>query len=329
MNLSAALAGVLAGPAGLVASSYIIEAMRSVPKRPERLSWAPELPIHYADIGGVKVRYIKTGTGPNLVLLHTLRTHLDIFRGVIPQLARHFTVYAYDYPGHGWSDIPQADYAPEDFYKWTAAFLDALDIRQATVVGVSIGATIALVLAARDNAHVAKVIAVNPYDYGPAVGGVRKSSLTARLVLSFAEVPILGATFMRLRNRLVSDRILQGGLTSSTSLPDAFANEFYEIGNRTGHYRSFLNLLAHERLWPLARKEYPNIQVPVLLIYGDEDWAPQTAREETRSLIPNVAVETVGRGNHFLPLDHADALERLIVGFTSDRAGGSPADIGG
>ena len=291
--------------------------MRSAPKRPERLSWAPELPIHYADIGGVKIRYIKTGTGPNLVLLHTLRTQLDIFQGVIPQLARHFTVYAYDYPGHGWSDIPAADYAPEDFYKWTAAFLDTLDIKQATVVGVSIGATIALVLAARDNPRVTRVIAVNPYDYGPAAGGVRKSSLTARLVLSFAEVPILGATFMRLRNRLVSDRILKGGLTSPEALPDAFANEFYEIGNRTGHYHGFLNLLAHERLWPLARKEYLNIPVPVLLVYGDEDWAPRTERERTRSLIPNVAFETVRRGNHFLPLDRADVLEHLIVGFAA------------
>ena len=317
MNLSTALAGVLAGPMGLVALSYMVEAMRSAPKQPERLTWAPEVPIHYADIGGVKVRYIKTGTGPNLVLLHTLRTQLDIFQGVIPQLTRHFTVYAYDYPGHGWSDIPEADYTPEDFYKWTAAFLDRLDIKEAAVVGVSIGATIALVLAGRNNPRVTRVIAVNPYDYGPAAGGVRKSSLTARLVLSFAEVPILGPTIMRLRNRLVSDRILKGGLTSPEALPDSFANEFYEIGNRTGHYRGFLNLLAHERLWPLARKEYPNIRVPVLLIYGDEDWAPRTAREETRSLIPNVAVETVRRGNHFLPIDRADALEHQIVGFAA------------
>lgn len=317
MSLSTALAGVLAGLAGPVALSYIVEATRTAPKRPGRLSWAPEVPIHYADIGGTRVRYIKTGSGPNLVLLHTLRTHLDLFQGVIPQLARHFTVYAYDYPGHGWSDIPEADYAPEDFYQWTAAFLDTLDIKQATVVGVSIGATIALVLAARNNPRIVKVIAVNPYDYGPVAGGVRKSSLTARLVLSFAEVPILGATFMRLRNRLVSDRIIKGGLTSPEALSNAFASEFYDIGNRAGHYRSFLNLLAHERLWPLARKEYPGIRVPVLLVYGDEDWAPLRERERTRSLIPNVAVETVPRGNHFLPLDRADALEPLILGFAA------------
>ena len=54
----------------------------------------------------------------------TLRTQLDIFQKMIPELAGHFTVYACDYPGHGWSDIPRADYAPEDFYRWTSAFLD-------------------------------------------------------------------------------------------------------------------------------------------------------------------------------------------------------------
>jgi pimeloyl-ACP methyl ester carboxylesterase len=95
------------------------------PKRFEKLAWAPGIPIQYVDIG-VKVRYINTGTGANLVLLHTLRTQLDVFEKIIPELASRFTVYAYDYPGHGWSDIPKAAYAPDDFYKWTAAFLEKL-----------------------------------------------------------------------------------------------------------------------------------------------------------------------------------------------------------
>ena len=84
---------------------------------------------------------MKTGRGPNLVLLHTLRTQLDIFRKITPKLAEQFTVYACDYPGHGWSDIPRADYAPENFYQWTAEFLEAVDIDEACVVGVSVSST--------------------------------------------------------------------------------------------------------------------------------------------------------------------------------------------
>jgi hypothetical protein len=46
----------------------------------------------------IVIRHIKTGRGPNLVLLHTLRTQLDIFEKLMPLLAERFTVYALDYP---------------------------------------------------------------------------------------------------------------------------------------------------------------------------------------------------------------------------------------
>jgi pimeloyl-ACP methyl ester carboxylesterase len=102
-------------------------------------------------------------------------------------------------------------------------------------------------------------------------------------------VPILGATIMRLRNRYLSDRIFEGRLASPEALPKELAEEFYEVGARRGHYRGFLNLLAHERLWSNDRDEYASIKVPLLLVYGEQDWAPPVDRERTRSLIPNVA----------------------------------------
>jgi len=287
---------------------------RSLAARPEaarNIALGPRIPIDYVDLGGIRVRCIKAGVGPNLVLLHTLRTQLDMFEKIIPELEEHFTVHAFDYPGHGWSDIPKAAYAPEDFYQWTVAYLDKLDIARAAVVGVSIGGTLSLMLAARQNPRVTRIIAVNPYDYWPA-GGIRKSSLAARLVFTPSEVPVLGATIMRLRNRYVSDRIFEGGLASPK------AEELYKVGARPGHYRGFLSLLAHERLWPKARNEYASIKVPVLLVYGEHDWAPLVERERTRLLIPSVATEIVGNGSHFLSLDRPRELQNLIVGFARD-----------
>lgn len=314
MRLLRTLIGALGSLGALVGISYIVEALRSSPARPEKLAFAPEIPVHYADVAGLKVRFIKTGVGPNLVLLHTLRTQIEIYEKIVRDLASQFTVYAFDFPGHGWSDIPKAAYAPEEFFAWTEAFLDVLDIRDAIVVGTSIGATIALVLAARHNPRIAKVVAVNPYDYAPA-GGVRKSSLAARLTLALSDVPVLGATMMRLRNRFISDRIFEGGLATRDALPEALAKELYEVGARRGSYQGFLSLLAHERLWVDARNEYPNIGVPVLLVYGDQDWAPRSERERTRSLIPHVVTETVGGAGHFFSLDRPQDLERLVVRF--------------
>jgi pimeloyl-ACP methyl ester carboxylesterase len=296
--------------------SYVVEALRRRPTAPPRALWGPGVCVNYANIGGIQVRYLKTGRGPNLMLLHTLRTQLDIFQKIIPELAEQFTVYACDYPGHGWSDIPHAQYAPDDFYQWIEGFLETVDIGDACVVGLSIGGTIALVLAARQNPRVTRVIAINPYDYPPA-GGIRSSSLMARLILGPAGVPILGATLMRLRNRFVSDMIMRGGVASAGALSPQLRAELYEVGERRGHYQAFLNLLAHEQRWSEARKNYPQIRVPTLLIYGEQDWAPVAQRERTGTLIPDVVVKTVADGSHFLSLDRPAELTDLIVGFVA------------
>ncbi len=109
MSSIAILAGSLAAP---VLVSYLVERARSAPSAPGQLPWAP-------------------GEGPTLVLLHTLRTQLDMFQRVIPELARRFRVYALDYPGHGYSDIPKADYSAEYFISAVARFLDASHLRRA------------------------------------------------------------------------------------------------------------------------------------------------------------------------------------------------------
>jgi pimeloyl-ACP methyl ester carboxylesterase len=140
------LAGV-ASPVFLAVISMFVEALRRPPKPPEKLAWAPGIPIRYVSVGGVKLRYIKAGAGPNLVLLHTLRTQLDIFQKVIPELSREFTVYAPAYPGHGYSDIPKAEYDANFFVRVVEGFLDALNLHDVTLCGVSIGGSICLILA--------------------------------------------------------------------------------------------------------------------------------------------------------------------------------------
>ncbi len=146
METALVLGGLAAGP---LLASYAVEALRSPPSPPGTLAWAPDIPLRYLDLDGTRVRYIVAGEGPPIVLLHTLRTQLDLFQRVLHPLARHHRVYALDYPGHGWSDIPAGPYSPELFVTAAGRFLDRLGIRRATVVGESIGGSIALLLAAR------------------------------------------------------------------------------------------------------------------------------------------------------------------------------------
>jgi len=298
---------------GLWLVSFVVEAFRPKPKPPAKLRWAPEIPIGTVEVGGHKLRYIKTGKGPTLLLLHTLRTQLDLFEKIVPELSKHFTVYAFDYPGHGYSDIPQGRYDADFFIKSVEGFLDKLDLRDVTLAGVSIGGALALLLAARRNARVARVIAINPYDYKGH--GVARGSLAGGLVTYTSLVPFIGETITRLRNFIVVRAVIRGGVADANSIPPPLMEEMYLVGNRPGHYRAFIRLLRNEGSWQEATKEYGRIEVPVLLVWGDQDWATPEERAHDGKLIPGVDVKTVKRAGHFLPLDRPRELVKLIVDF--------------
>jgi hypothetical protein len=100
------LLSIAAGAAGLIILSFAIEALRSRPAPPRQLVWTPDIKIQYLQTNAGRIRYVKTGEGPTLVLLHTLRTQLDLFEKVVPDLAKDFTVYALDFPRRGYTDYP-------------------------------------------------------------------------------------------------------------------------------------------------------------------------------------------------------------------------------
>jgi pimeloyl-ACP methyl ester carboxylesterase len=296
--------------------SFMVEALRPVPKTPAKLRWAPKIPIDTIEVGGNKLRFIKSGKGPPLVLLHTLRTQLDLFEKVVPELSKHFTVYALDYPGHGYSDIPSARYDAAFFSEAVEGFLEKLDLRDVTLAGVSIGGSIALIIAARHNPRVARAIAINPYDYAKG-RGMARSSLFGWLVTYASLFPVIGETVMRLRNSLIMGAVLRGGVADPTSIPPVLMKEMYLVGNRPGHYRAFLSLLRNAESWERATKDYGRIEIPVLLIWGDRDWARLSEREHDGKLIPGVQSKSLKRGGHFLPLDRPQELRDLIVGFAA------------
>jgi pimeloyl-ACP methyl ester carboxylesterase len=91
----------------------------------------------------------------------------------------------------------------------------------------------------------------------------------------------------------------------------------YDVGNRPGHYRAFLSLLRNGASWEAATSLYSNINVPVHLIWGAEDWATPDEREHDRRLIPGAEMVTVENGGHFLPLDQPEAVIEQIRSFDS------------
>jgi len=294
--------------------SFVVEFLRRRPKPPTVLRWSASTVINYVEIGGVKLRYIKVGSGPTIVLLHTLRTQLDLFEKVIPELSKHRTVYALDYPGHGYSDIPRASYDAPFFVGAVEGFLEAHDLHDVTLGGVSIGGVIPLVVGARRNSRVSRIVSVNPYDYAKG-RGLARSSLFGWMTTYASLVPLLGEIWMRLRSFPVTRSILNGGLVQASNISPALMREFHLVGNRPRHYRALIALLRHGKSWESAREQYGQVNVPVLLIYGDRDWSRTAERGNTHARIPNVVMKTIEGAGHFLPLDRPQELIDLILGF--------------
>jgi pimeloyl-ACP methyl ester carboxylesterase len=122
-------------------------------------------------------------------------------------------------------------------------------------------------MAGRHNARVARVVAVNPYDYASG-RGMARSSLPSWLITATSEIPVLGETVMRLRNFIIMKAVLQGGVADPRSIPPELLKEMYEVGDRRGHYRAFISLLRNAGSWEAATAIYRNIKVPVCLVWG-------------------------------------------------------------
>jgi pimeloyl-ACP methyl ester carboxylesterase len=93
---------------------------------------------------GVDTFYLDAGEGPVAVLLHGLGATNASMLPTLVDLARDHRVIAPDLPGFGDSGKPAVEYDPSFFARWLEAFLDAVGVARAILVGNSMGGRIAI-----------------------------------------------------------------------------------------------------------------------------------------------------------------------------------------
>jgi len=82
--------------------------------------------MHRTQVNGVDIRYLRAGSGTPVLLLHTLRTQLDMFGPLLEQLdTARVEVIAADLPGHGESGAPPVRYTAGYFTDMAEALLEA------------------------------------------------------------------------------------------------------------------------------------------------------------------------------------------------------------
>ncbi|MEU0881250.1 alpha/beta hydrolase [Lentzea sp. NPDC005914] len=269
----------------------------------------PGTTSHFLETGQGRLRYLTGGSGTPLVLLHTVRTQAEHFRQLVPLVQQRYTVYALDLPGMGHSQIvPGASYDEPAMRDAVKSLVTQLDLRDVTLLGESMGAVLALTTAADLPDRVHRVVAVNAYDYA---GGIARSSLLARLIITGVIAPGVGPLLARLEPKPVMRAILSGGLGDPAALREDYLDELLAVGHRPGYstvaravYRNLPSLAA-------ARARYRDVTAPVHFVYGEKDWSRTSDRHANRELLPGAEFTQVLGAGHFIALERPDVLDAV------------------
>ncbi|OZC59737.1 alpha/beta hydrolase [Rhodococcus sp. 06-621-2] len=263
-----------------------------------------------------RLRYLAGGSGPPLVLLHTVRTQAEHFHRLIPLIVDHYSVYALDLPGMGYSDIVAgASYDEPAMRRGVQRLLDGLDLQDVTIVGESMGAVLGLTTAVHRPERVRRVVAVNPYDYR---GGITRSSALARFVITGILAPGVGPLLARVEPRPIMSAILRGGLVDSSALTGDYLDELLEVGRRPGYARVARAVYGNLASLIAARSQYGRVIADVDVIYGLNDWSRPQDRRGNESRLPAAEFQHIRDAGHFLSLERPDVIAGLLRQSSTD-----------
>ena len=96
-------------------------------------------------VAGLKTNLHRAGKGEPVILLHGLGASSYSWRYALPELARHYEVFAPDLPGFGRTDKPwDFDYSIHGLHSWVVKLMDQLGIKSARFAGNSMGGVLSL-----------------------------------------------------------------------------------------------------------------------------------------------------------------------------------------
>lgn len=267
------------------------------------------LTFHYADWGG---------SGSPLVMLHGLSGHARTWDHTAAALTDRYHVLALDQRGHGDSDWAPR-YGLRPMAQDLLGFLDALDLRTVTLMGLSMGGLVSFVFGAAHPDRVARMVIM---DIGPEIAPAGSanvaSGLAAKDVFSSEDEAFAQA---RAANPRPTDTSLRHRLTHNLRpLPDGTLTFKYDKELR----RNPSALFDHTRdeLWAAWR----SLTCPVLLVRGaDSDVLAADTAQRMLADNPNVSFASIPDCGHSITLDSPDGLLEVVSPWLAATSAGQAA----
>ncbi|MFC0187732.1 alpha/beta fold hydrolase [Fictibacillus aquaticus] len=233
----------------------------------ERSNVGEYTPSYRLTVSGVDVYYEyyenqSSSEAETIILIHGFLSSTLSFRKLIPLLTKEYHVIALDLPGFGRSEKSRTFvYKLCNYGKLVIDFMNKLNIRQAVLIGHSMGGQVSLHAAKLAPDRVKKLVLLG------CCGYVKRAS---RSVIYCSYIPFFSwgmRTWVMRKN--VKDNLL-AVLHDSKLVTKELIDGYSKPLTEAGFFHSLIRLLRH-REGDLERADLQNIHTPVLMIWGRED----------------------------------------------------------
>ncbi|MGA8309736.1 MAG: alpha/beta fold hydrolase [Terriglobales bacterium] len=269
---------------------------------------------HWTVVDGSRMRYLQSGSGPALVLVHGLLGYSFSWRHALPVLAPQATVYAVDALGVGFSDRPPGlDCRLRAHAERLLRFLDGVGVASCDLLGTSHGGAVAMMAAALAPERVRSLILVAPVNpwsaHGKRLAPFLTSQPIAWLILRLG--PGLETAHDLMLRRLYGDRSrIRPGTLEGYSAPLRIPGAFQYWVDVLSSWNSDLQELE---------SALPRIaNIPALLLWGSRDAAVNPASaERLRGQFTDCRIEMFEGVGHLPYEEVPEQFNASVVAFLS------------
>jgi pimeloyl-ACP methyl ester carboxylesterase len=258
--------------------------------------------------GEMQVREGGPRSGSPIVLIHCFSCAMDWWDGMLPMLERRHRVIAVDLLGHGGSEKPGSGYTPQNQARVVSEALEHLQVRDAEVVGHSLGGAVTVALAQEHPQLVGKAVIIDmPPDNSYGDLG---------FIAGLAFQPVLGEALWRIKPDFSIRDGLGVAFAPGYDVPDAFVEDVRRL-TYTAYDESpsgvddFLNEESLDRRMKDSGK-------PLMVLMGAEEQIvndPQRALAQYKRSVPTAQTHLIQGAGHSPNVEKPGETAKLVLRF--------------
>lgn len=302
------------GVAASLALLIVMTACSSPPPIPPYFEAFERIPIHTIEVNGERVAYLDVGQGRPVILIHGFGGSMWQWEHQQQPLSAEFRLITPDLIGSGLSTKPEIEYRPEQMLEYFIGFMDALRIRQATLVGNSMGAGLAIGMALTYPDRVAQLVLI---DGLPANVRERLTSPSIKRALDTAAPSWLASFGNWLFGGVMIESVLKEIVHDPALLTPAVIERSNRNRQRPGVIPPLMTVRGTLPLWESGfAKRIGDIRHPTLILWGEEDQVfPLPAGEELHRSIKGSALVRIPNAGHIPQWERPDLANRAMIEF--------------